>query len=844
MLERKRRKAAIRAKQPEESPSMPRNNAQNTTHKSPSGKAGAVSFPRLVLLLLVFTFGIAFPCLKASAQTDASITTPHISQQQTDQLLGVLNDPEKRQAFITTLQNLSDAQRNVTKASLINKGWTEITDVSRTGLDKMKTLSKTVTNFSDLLPWIHHVIQTPSVQHEIMRISIRVAILVIGGVALSYCVRLLLRTPRKTLELKAKRFNRDNIQQDLKNLKDARDAVDQQSKETASLDNDNTLNEDEAQDEAKRMQRQGAMAYLMVTLRRFPYTFGCFIMDLLGICMFPLIAGLIQYFDPDPDAQTMRAVWSIAWFASVGLAVWIALLRALFAPTKPWLRLTTLSDETSIFLFKGLRNIGHVTSWGVTALIILKDCTLPESIGLSLAKILALIVHIMVIILILGSRSNVNWALNRAAEHNKRLAPILRFIAKCWWIIAVFFVFALWLVWAAEIPGGYEMILRITGRTLAALIIMRVLSIFAYGGLERFFNSLNNWSVSKETRARILRYYPAAQRVVSFIIIVLTVLALTIAWGTPAYEVIGRHTIGARLLSSLATIIISLLIGVIIWEVANVAIEHKIRQLEEDGTGNYKARTARIRTLQPMLRILLLVVLTAIIGLTVLSQLGINIAPLLAGASIFGVALGFGSQKLVQDFISGLFLLMENALTVGDAVTLNGTYGIVEKLSLRTVHVRANDGSINIFPFSSLGQIINYNRDFARALITADVSYDTDTDLAVQALFDVTKGMRADPDFENLIIDNFQLWGVDSLNDSSVSIKGALPTTTAGRWPVQRQFYRRMKKLFEERGIDIPFPTRTVQFVSDPPVSVSLSNDAQKPNGDSSKKPGQEQTAT
>lgn len=805
---------------------MPEKDSQNLIFE-PSFTRTYGSFFRFVIIALAFIFTTTIPLMRASAETAPALSTPHISQQQTDQLLDVLKDPTKRQAFITTLQNLSTAQKTFSKdASLLNTSWNEITDIGRDSLGKMKSLSKTVTNFSEVGPWIHHVMQSPSVKREIMRISIRVAILVIGGVALSYCVYLLLRGPRRALELKAQRFNRDNIQDDLKNLREAREAVNQQSQETAHPEEEGTPSDNnQIQDEAKRMQRQGAMAYLMITLRRFPYTFGCFVMDLLGVCMFPLIALLIQNFDPDPDAQTMRAIWSITWFATVGLATWIALLRALFSPTKPWLRLTTLSDETSIFLFKGLRNIGHVTSWGVTALIILKDCTLPESIGLSLAKILALIVHIMIALLILGSRSNVNWALNRAAERNKRLAPILHFVAKCWWVIALFFVLALWLVWAAEIPGGYEMILRITGRTIAALIIMRVLSIFAYGGLERFFNSLNNWSINKETRTRILRYYPAAQRVVSFIIILLTILALTIAWGTPAYEVIGRHTIGARLLSSVATIIVSLFVGVVIWEVANVTIEHKIRQLEKDGAGNYKARMARIRTLQPMLRILLLVILTAIIGLTVLSQLGINIGPLLAGASIFGVALGFGSQKLVQDFISGLFLLMENALTVGDAVTLNGTYGIVEKLSLRTVHVRANDGSINIFPFSSLGQIINYNRDFARAMITADVSYDTDTDQAVKALFDVTAGMRADPEFRNLIIDDFQLWGVDSLNDSSVSIKGTLPTTTAGRWPVQRQFYRRMKKLFEERGIDIPFPTRTVQFVNELPVSMARSKE-------------------
>ncbi|UMM63854.1 mechanosensitive ion channel family protein [Aristophania vespae] len=784
------------------------------------------AFMRRFLAVLVILLGL-LPCATL-AQTVPLTNAPPVTSAQADQLLNVLNDSKKRQAFVTTLKNLSDAQKAVEKNkqnnSLLDSAWNSISKASHKTIIQLHSLTKTVTNFTDTGPWVNHVMHTPSVQGEILRISTRVAILIVGGLILSYGIHFLLNAPRKRLELRAQRYNRDNIQKDLQDFQETKSTVDQQAKETVNDENKDSLSANKAQDEAERMRRQGALTRLMITFRRFPYTMGRFGMDLLAIAMFPLVALLIQTFDPAPDVRTMRAIWSIAWFAAVGFGVWVALLRALFAPERPWLRLTTINDNTAIFLFKGFYRIGNVIAWGVTALIILNDCTLPESISLSLAKILALIVHIMIAIMILGSRSNVKWLFNRAADHNKRLAPVLHFIGRFWWIVAIIFDIALWVVWAAEVPGGYQLILRLTARTIAALILMRVVSILAFGGLERFFTRLNDRNISKETATRILRYYPAAQRVTSVVILLLTIFAVAVALGAPVYAVIGLHTLGGRLLSSMVTIIIALLIGVVIWEMSNVAIEHKVHQLEREGSGNYRARTARIRTLQPMLRILLLVILTVVIGLTVLSQLGVNIAPLLAGASIFGVALGFGSQKLVQDFISGIFLLMENALTVGDAVTLSGTYGVVEKLSLRTVHVRANDGSMNIFPFSSLGQIINYDRDFARAMISAEVSYGTDTDKAVQALFDITKGLREDPDFKNLIIDDFQLWGVDSINESSVTIKGTLPTTTGGRWPVQRQFYRRMKKCFEERGIDIPFPTRTIHVINQGNADVSHSD--------------------
>lgn len=560
---------------------------------------------------------------------------------------------------------------------------------------------------------------------------------------------------------------------------------------------------------------QGSMMRLMASLRRVPYTLGLFCLNLVSIMMFPVMALIIQNFDPSPDKQTLQAVWSISWLASVALGTWVAFLRVLFAPLHPCMRLIPCTDQTAWFFFRGLKRIGTISSWGITALIILKGCTLPANVLESLAKLLMLIVHIMVAVMIIGARPAVHRACARAIAHKSGLGTILRLASRTWWIAALFFDMGLWLVWAMDIQGGYQMMLALFVRTCVTLLIMRVVSIVALSGLERLFNTLESSPhLSELTQSRISRYMPIAEKIADVLLMVLTVLALGVAWGLPIKVLIGAHSFGAELFSSFMTIAIAFLVGVTIWEAANVFVERRIHRLtEETGGGReVKVRIARLRTLQPMMRILLLVSLTIIIGLTVLSQLGVNTAPLLAGASIFGVALGFGAQKLVQDFISGIFLLLENALTVGDAVTLNGTYGIVEKLSLRTVHVRGNDGSMNIFPFSSLGQTINYNREFGRALIVADVAYDSNIGDVIKALHDITASMRADPDYADLIIDDFQLWGVDSLNDSSVTVKGTLPTIPTGRWPVQRQFNRRMLVVFGERGIDFPFPTRTLDM--------------------------------
>ncbi|TPW35151.1 mechanosensitive ion channel domain-containing protein [Oecophyllibacter saccharovorans] len=572
------------------------------------------------------------------------------------------------------------------------------------------------------------------------------------------------------------------------------------------------LAQDKAQLAADGRDWQASMTQMVELFRRIPYALGLFCLNLVSIMMFPLMALIIQSLDPSPDKQTLQAVWSISWLASVALGVWVAGLRALFAPLRPWMRLIPCSDQTAWFFFRGLKRIGTVSSWGVTALIILRCCTLPANVLDSLAKLLMLIVHIMIAVMILGSRPLVRHACDRVVAHKPSLRTIMRIVSGVWWVAALFFDFSLWLVWAMGIPGGYQLIFRVFLHTCITLAIMRAFSILILGAFERVLSRLENSPrISNVLSTRITTYAPVIEKMLNVILLGLTAVALLLAWGVPLRALIGPHSFGAKVFSSLTDICLSVFIGFCIWEAANMFFERRINLLLEEGNSRgIKARVARLRTLQPMMRIILFVSLTILIGLTTLSDLGVNIAPLLAGASIFGVALGFGAQKLVQDFISGIFLLLENAFTVGDAVTLNGTYGIVEKLSLRTVHVRADDGSMNIFPFSSLSQTVNYNREFGRALIVADVAYDSNIGDVIKAFHDITAEMRNSEDYGDLIIDDFQLWGVSSLNDSSVTVKGALPTIPPGRLPVQREFNRRMLVVFAERGIDFPYPTRTL----------------------------------
>ena len=187
-----------------------------------------------------------------------------------------------------------------------------------------------------------------------------------------------------------------------------------------------------------------------------------------------------------------------------------------------------------------------------------------------------------------------------------------------------------------------------------------------------------------------------------------------------------------------------------------------------------------------------------------LNRIGVNAAPLLAGAGVLGIAIGFGSQKLVQDIITGLFLLLEDTMQVGDVVTLAGMSGTVERLSIRTIRLRGGDGSVNIIPFSAVTTVTNQTRDFGTAQISVGIAYEENVDHACAVLTDIARNMRAEPTWGSMMRDDLQINGLDQLGASALMITGQIRTGPGQHWAVRREFNRRMVARFAEEHIEIP----------------------------------------
>jgi small-conductance mechanosensitive channel len=291
-----------------------------------------------------------------------------------------------------------------------------------------------------------------------------------------------------------------------------------------------------------------------------------------------------------------------------------------------------------------------------------------------------------------------------------------------------------------------------------------------------------------------------------------TVVALCQAWGLDALSWFAPGTLGSSLASAALTIVIAVLAAIMIWESAHYAVQRRLDRWTQLGDN---VRAARLRTLLPMLRTALFILIALIVGLTALNELGVNTTPLLAGASIVGVAVGFGSQKLVQDFITGIFLLMENAMRVGDWVTVAGVSGSVEYLSIRTVRVRGGDGALHIVPFSSVSTVSNSNRGIGNAAVRISVAYDADIQKVMQELKDIGQSLREDGNFKEQILNDLEIWGVDSVDGSMVTVLGQMRCTDKGRWGVQREINRRILERFRELGIEIANPRASLLLPMD-----------------------------
>jgi moderate conductance mechanosensitive channel len=231
-------------------------------------------------------------------------------------------------------------------------------------------------------------------------------------------------------------------------------------------------------------------------------------------------------------------------------------------------------------------------------------------------------------------------------------------------------------------------------------------------------------------------------------------------------------------------------------------------------TGDLTPRSSqRIEALATVLRSVVSFVIWTMDMFLVLDQVGINLGPMLAGAGILGVAIGFGSQSLVKDFLAGMFILVEDQYGVGDTVDLGEAVGVVEVVSLRTTRLRSVDGTVWHVPNGEIGRVGNKSQHWSRALLDIQVAYTTDLTEARGVIKEVADKVWHDE--PETILEEPELWGVESLGAHGIDIRLVIKTQPSKQWEVSRLIRERIKEAFDERGIEIPFPQQTVWMRTD-----------------------------
>jgi moderate conductance mechanosensitive channel len=220
----------------------------------------------------------------------------------------------------------------------------------------------------------------------------------------------------------------------------------------------------------------------------------------------------------------------------------------------------------------------------------------------------------------------------------------------------------------------------------------------------------------------------------------------------------------------------------------------------------------RAATIGGILRKSLATVIWILAGIMALKEAGFDIGPILAGAGILGLAVGFGAQNLVHDVISGMFMLLENQIRVNDIAILNGTGGLVEAIHLRTTVLRGQDGTVHVFRNGAINSLSNMTHGYSYYVFDIGVAYKEDTDRVVEVVKGIADELMKEDEFQRIILEPLEVLGLDKFGDSAVIIKARFKTAPIKQWTVGREMNRRIKKKFDEVGIEIPFPHTSIYF--------------------------------
>ncbi len=711
----------------------------------------------LVTFLLLGNAHAAGPGLAPISQADkASSKGPGVSTKTLEDLALILNDETKRKKLLTRIEALVKVQKETEKsAEESSPGAALISILSehvKNTTDQLFSMTQKLSDLPELKKWAMKQFTSEQARTIWVGLLIKLGVALGIGIAIETLVRMLLARPQRAVV-------------------------------TWKVN-----------------------SYLM----RIPTLGTKILLDIIPIAVFAAAAyATLPLTQPSPKVNVVALVIINAFVIA---RIILALLRMIFVPASKTLRIIPISGETANYLFIWARRITYIGIFGYFLAEASLLLGLPTAGHIGLLRLLGLVLAGMIFVFIYQNKHDVANLIegDHGEGESAQFGKARTTLANIWHLVASLYVAIVFGVWAFGLLGGFQFLLKATITTVVIFFAARYAALAIRKGVEKGFSINKGVKLRFPTlEERANRYVPVLQKILKIILYIIVTTMLLQTWGIDIVGLLGTPT-GKIITNSFLSIFSTLIIALIFWEIVNSTIERFLSETDRDG--NTVERSARALTLLPLLKNIILIFLITTVILTILSEIGVNIAPFLAGAGVVGLAVGFGSQTLVKDIITGAFILFENTISVGDVVALGSHSGRVEKITIRSIQLRDLSANVHTIPFSSVDTVTNKTKGYSYAVFEVGVGYGENTDRVTEVLRQIGAKMQEEADLNSLILEPLEVLGVDNFGDSAVVIKARLKTVASKQWALGREFNRRMKIEFDKQGIEIPFPHTTLFF--------------------------------
>ena len=543
------------------------------------------------------------------------------------------------------------------------------------------------------------------------------------------------------------------------------------------------------------------------------------LLDALGVGIYILVTFIgfvLVYREGEPN----YIIVSIFLILSYYIIVLAFGARVIFSPKAASLRLFPMEDQDASFLYKWILRIIFIPGFFAGTSAVFNAFKVSGQLYLLMYSSSGAVVILALMIMIWQSRKRVAEAIGTDDSGSPSSVGSMRAaFARNWHYFAIFYVIVAGGIWIMKALGDGDV--TVLNLVLSIFLIPIVIGVDQWvqrllmmaSGESRETIDLSEEGAAEhveeqkpESKMDIVHYVPLIRRFFRIFLIAFLFFGSLRLWGIDI-------SVGRMFTRSALSILLILLVSFIAWQLIKARIDQKLKEempdddeeAEEGGAGG-----SRMGTLLVLLRKFVLAVMFVMVSLIVLSSLGVNIGPLIAGAGVLGLAIGFGAQTLVKDIISGVFFLIDDAFRVGDFIETGGTKGMVEHISLRSLRLRNPRGPIHTIPFGSMGTVTNNSRDYIISKLDFRVRYDTNIDKVRKIIKKINKTIMKDEEMGPVMLGKLKSQGVRELDDSAMVMRVKFKTVPGEQFVIRREVFRMMQEAFRENGIEFAHRNVTV----------------------------------